>query len=211
MFDPQTEDQPLPQRLTRALIIGAVVVLGAVGAFTLIRDHFTEEEPPTAAPSAEPSPEPTTAPATPDRPNVEEVDEWFPHSRAEFAEAGRAAEDFLAQVATIDFSRDDFEAHSERLGDHATDAQAVTLTTADGIADGIWRVLGKDTSATAWTGQATVDQVRAYDPGSIHFLMSLEADPAGADEPKELGEYLVIMTRSSGGTWTVELAERFTE
>ncbi|WP_150255309.1 hypothetical protein [Nocardiopsis deserti] len=208
MFDPETKDQPLPQRLARALIIGAVVVLVVIGGFTLIRDQFTEEEP-AAAPSAEPSPEPTATPAAPDRSTVDEVDDWFPHSRAEFAEAGQAAEDFLGQVATIDFTRDDFEAHSERLGDHATDTQAVTLTTADGIAEGVWRVLGQDTSVDTWTGQADVDQVRAYDPSSIHFLMSLEADPEGEADPKDLGEYLVIMTRTSGGTWTVELAERF--
>lgn len=210
MFDPQTKDRPLSQQLTRALIIGAVVVLVTIGVFTLLRDQFTEDEKP-AAPSAEPSPEPTAILDPPDRSTLEEVDDWFPHSRTEFAEAGQAAEIFLGQVATINFSRDDFEAYSERLGEHATKSQAVTLTTADGIADGIWRVLGQETGVDTWTGQANVDQVRAYDPTSIHFLVTLEADPADGDGPKDLGEYLVIMTRSPGGTWTVELAERFDE
>ena len=103
MFDPQTKDRPLSQQLTRALIIGAVVVLVTIGVFTLLRDQFTEDEKP-AAPSAEPSPEPTAILDPPDRSTLEEVDDWFPHSRTEFAEAGQAAETFRSIPACAGLS-----------------------------------------------------------------------------------------------------------
>ncbi|GAA1451080.1 hypothetical protein [Nocardiopsis tropica] len=206
MFDPQTQDQPLPQRLTRTLIIGAVVILVAIGGFTLIRDQFTEEEPPPPEPSAAPSPQATaqpTAPAGGD--NLAQVDDWFPHSRTEFAEAGGVAADFAADVATIDYTRDDWDSHAERLGQWATDPYAVTLTTADGVAEGIWRALAND--ADAWTGSADVVEVTYFDPTSVTIVVQVQAEPDTGEDPTDLGEFSVDLTTNEGPGWRVDRAE----
>lgn len=208
MFDSQT-DQPLSQRGT-AIAIGVVVaLLLGVGLFSMVRDWLSpdQEQEQTQEQAAEQEPAPSPASQTaPASGGAAEVDDWFPHSRGEFAEAGQAAADFVADVATVDSGRDDWDDHAERVGEWATESYAVTLTTPDGIAEGVWRVLARDASVT-WTGSASVTEVTYFDPTTVTFVIVLQAEPDTGEEPTDLGEYGVTMTTTQGAGWNVERAE----
>lgn len=212
MFDDFRQDRPLSERARKGFVVGAVVLLILVGGATLIRDLFTEDQEQETAEQA-PSPEPTTPPDQESDPtdttNADRVEEWFPHSSEEFAEAGQTAEDFLAAAATVDYESDDFEGHAESLAEWADDTHAETLTTPDGIAQGIWRVLGQDGDSQAWTGQASVEQVRSYDAESVEFLVDLEAVARGGEgQEQDLGSYQVVTVK--GGGWQVEFSDHST-
>lgn len=219
MFDDFREDRPLPERVRKGLIVGAVALLLVVGGFTLVRDAFTDDEdqqtaqqPPESEPTDGPTDGPAGEPGTTGRGDTGRVEDWFPHSRDEFAAAGQTAEEFLSATATIDYDSDDFDDHADSLSAWTDDTHATTLTTPSGIAEGIWRVLGQEEEVTAWTGQARVDQVRSYGSNSVEFLLDLEATPAqGGNEQQtqELGSYQVVTVNDGG--WQVEFSDRRTE
>lgn len=214
MFDDFHQDRPLPERARKGLIVGAVVLLIVIGGVTLIRDVFTDDGGEQDEQAAPPQPEPETT----DAPEQESgtggadtgrVEDWFPHTPQEFAQAGSTAEDFLSAVATIDYDNDNFDEHADALSEWTEDTHADTLGSPSGIAHGVWRILGQDEEVTAWTGQAEVERVLRHDAESVDFLLSLEATPLRGDgEVQDLGSYRVI-TVDDGG-WTIEFSEPHT-
>ncbi|GAA1463483.1 hypothetical protein NE857_33945 (plasmid) [Nocardiopsis exhalans] len=207
MFNSQT-DRPLSRRGTTIAIGVVVAMFMGVGLFSIISDRLSSDPDQEQAQEQVVEPQPFLEPQTPPANGaIDEVDGWFPHSRGEFAEAGGRAADFVADVATVDSGRDDWDSHTERVGAWATDSYAVTLTTPDGIAEGPWRVLARDASV-AWTGAASVTEVTYFDPTTVTFVVAAESEPNTGEEPTDLGEYGVTMTTTQGGGWRVERAEQ---
>ncbi|MFY7069054.1 hypothetical protein ACOQFV_24620 [Nocardiopsis changdeensis] len=203
-------DQPMSQRGTRIAILIVVALLIAGGLFFTVRDAVTGDDPgpeQTAAPSPTPTvppQEPTRAPAAPA--DAGRAEDWFPLSMAEFTAAGETATAFLADAATVDSGRDDWTTHVDRVSRWATEPHAETLTTTDGIAEGLWRVLAADADV-AWIGSAQVEQITYFEERSVTLHLSLSATPTTGGEVKDLGEYGVTVTTREGGRWKVDRAE----
>lgn len=203
-------DQPMSQRATRTAILIVVGILIVGGIFFSVRDAVTDDEPepeqvaaPSAAPTAPPQ-APTPAPAAPA--GTGRAEDWFALSMDEFTAAGETAAAFLADAATVDSGRDDWEAQVDRVSRWATKPHAQTLDTSDGIAEGLWRVLAADEDV-AWIGAAQVEQITYFEERSVTLHLSLSATPSTGGQAKDLGSYGVTVTTREGGRWKVDRAE----
>lgn len=202
-------DQPMSQRAVKVTILIVVVMLIVAGIGFSIRDAIVadEEQPSAAAPTASPTPQeqaPTSDPAAPGDPS--RAQDWFPLSMGEFTAAGETAQAFLADTATVDSSRDDWQDHVARVSRWATTPHAETLTTPDGIAEGLWRVLAAE-EGVSWIGEAQVEEITYFEERAVTVHLSLTANPSTGEDPKDLGSYGVTVTTREGGTWKVDRAE----